>query len=108
MTYENYFNSLKDGDIAMSLIEFEQSLEGKKELAVYTVKTRIAGRYGKVTHFTVLANTQEEAKRLIAFNSYPNDYGRAVRLYGILEIRECSPVSNGVGLIDYITETVGL
>lgn len=108
--YDQYFNSTKPGEDVLSLIEWDQSFEGAKELAVYTLTDdrRRDSPYGEIKHFVVLAHTEQEAKRLIAFDSWPNNYAMANRLYSELRVQERKAVSAGVGLVDYFTETEGL
>lgn len=108
MTYESYIESTKPGEVVMSLMEYEQSLDCRGDLAVYTIASRLKDRWGEVQHFTVLAHSAAEAKRLAANDRYPNNVRAAAGLYAELEIASFAFVTAGACVVDYFTETIGL
>lgn len=109
MSYESYVESTKPGEVVMSLMEYEQSLDYRGDLAVYTIAERLEGRnWGEVQHFTVLAHSAAEAKRLAAKDRYPTNIQAATGLYADLEVSSFAFVTAGPCVVDYFTETIGL
>lgn len=108
MSYESYVENTKPGDVVMSLMEYEQSLDYRGDLAVYTIASRLKGRWGEVQHFTVLAHSAAEAKRLAANDRYPNNVKAAAGLYSDLEVASFAFVTSGPCVVDYFTETIGM